>query len=131
MKNGNHPLVRRAMWGRVRKVHLVGIGGAGMSGIAEVLLASGYQVSGSDLKESEVTQRLRELGGKIYYGHKAEQIGDAEVKGVQRTKVRYIPLYKDEAFVLGIPFSKNAELVEDPYLKDLEVLIEVGCEYRP
>lgn len=79
MKNGNYHLARRAMWGRVKKVHLVGIGGAGMSGIAEVLLASGYEVSGSDLKESEVTQRLRELGGKIYYGHKAEQIGDAEV----------------------------------------------------
>ena len=71
--------VRAAMWGKLRRVHFVGIGGAGMSGIAEVLLNLGYQVSGSDLKQSEVTRRLSELGGKVYYGHRAEHVGDAEV----------------------------------------------------
>jgi len=79
MKNHNHQPSRTVMWGKVKKIHLVGIGGAGMSGIAEVLLTSGYQVSGSDLKETEVTRRLKELGGIIYYGHKAEYVGDAEV----------------------------------------------------
>ena len=71
--------VRAAMWGKVRRIHFVGIGGAGMSGIAEVLLNLGYQVSGSDLKQSEVSRRLAELGGKIFYGHRGEQVGDAEV----------------------------------------------------
>lgn len=67
----------------------------------------------------------------ILRGLNVTQIGDAEVKGLQRTRVKYIPLYKDEAFIFGMAFSKNAELVEAPDLKDLEVLIEVGCDYRP
>jgi len=70
---------RTAMWGKVRKIHFVGIGGAGMSGIAEVLLNLGYEVSGSDLKPSEVTKRLANLGGKIFAGHKREQVGEAEL----------------------------------------------------
>ncbi|HVI21964.1 MAG TPA: Mur ligase domain-containing protein, partial [Myxococcales bacterium] len=52
------------------KVHFVGIGGIGMSGIAELLLNLGYGVSGSDLKESETTQRLTQLGGIIHIGHR-------------------------------------------------------------
>jgi len=70
---------RAAMWGKVRRIHLVGIGGAGMSGIAEVLLNLGYRVSGSDLKKTELTRRLQKLGGRIFYGHRAHQVGDAEV----------------------------------------------------
>lgn len=70
---------RQAMWGKARRIHFVGIGGAGMSGIAEVLINLGYQVTGSDLKESEVSKRLAELGGRIFYGHRPEQVGDAEV----------------------------------------------------
>jgi UDP-N-acetylmuramate--alanine ligase len=58
--------------GRVRKIHMLGIGGSGMAGIAEVLLNLGYQISGTDLKESAATQRLTALGAKIFYGHKAE-----------------------------------------------------------
>jgi UDP-N-acetylmuramate--alanine ligase len=56
------------------KIHFVGIGGIGMSGIAEVLLNLGYKVSGSDLKESDTTERLRKLGGEIFIGHRAENI---------------------------------------------------------
>ena len=62
----------------VQQIHFVGIGGAGMSGIAEVLLNLGYQVSGSDLNESAVTRRLQELGAKIQIGHDAKHIGRAE-----------------------------------------------------
>jgi len=79
MNSGKNNLPRAPMWGKVRKIHLVGIGGAGMSGIAELLLNLGYQVSGSDLKKTEITERLKNLGGKIFYGHKPEQVGDAEV----------------------------------------------------
>jgi len=59
------------------KVHFVGIGGIGMSGIAEVLINQGYQVSGSDLGENEMTQRLSSLGAKIFKGHRTENITDA------------------------------------------------------
>jgi UDP-N-acetylmuramate--alanine ligase len=66
--------------GRVRSIHFVGIGGIGMSGIAEVLLASGFSVTGSDARESDVTRRLEELGARISVGeHRAENVGDADV----------------------------------------------------
>ncbi len=67
------------MFERYRVVHLVGIGGIGMSGIAEVLHNLDYEVTGSDLKDSETTKRLKSLGIKIYIGHKAENIDDAHV----------------------------------------------------
>jgi UDP-N-acetylmuramate--alanine ligase len=67
------------MYPRFQHIHFIGIGGIGMSGIAEVLLNLGYQVSGSDLKETEITRRLQTLGGEIAYGHKAEHIVGAEV----------------------------------------------------
>ena len=60
-------------------IHFVGIGGIGMSGIAEVLLNLGYQVSGSDQRESDVTRRLQSLGGRIFVGHRAEQMRSADV----------------------------------------------------
>ncbi|OEU76863.1 MAG: UDP-N-acetylmuramate--L-alanine ligase [Desulfuromonadales bacterium C00003093] len=67
------------MYGRIKKIHFVGIGGIGMSGIAELLLNQGYRVSGSDLRESETTQRLVELGGEIVVGHRAENIIECDV----------------------------------------------------
>jgi UDP-N-acetylmuramate--alanine ligase len=60
-------------------IHFVGIGGIGMSGIAELLLNLGYRVSGSDLKASDITANLAQLGGTIHIGHRAGQIGDADV----------------------------------------------------
>ena len=62
-----------------KRIHLVGIGGIGMCGIAEVLLTLGYSVSGSDVKASAITERLRNLGAEIFEGHKAEQIHGAHV----------------------------------------------------
>ncbi|MBM4338621.1 MAG: UDP-N-acetylmuramate--L-alanine ligase [Deltaproteobacteria bacterium] len=64
---------------KIRNIHFVGIGGIGMSGIAEVLLNLGYQISGSDVKESEVTRRLQTLGCEIHYGHKRENVKEADV----------------------------------------------------
>jgi len=63
---------------KVKRVHFVGIGGAGMSGIAEVLATQGYQVSGSDLAESAVTKRLARLGVKVAIGHQAENVAGAD-----------------------------------------------------
>lgn len=64
---------------RIRRIHFVGIGGAGMCGIAEVLLNLGYQVSGSDLKASAVTERLQSFGAQIHIGHRAENAESADV----------------------------------------------------
>ncbi|MET1080064.1 MAG: UDP-N-acetylmuramate--L-alanine ligase [Pseudomonas sp.] len=64
---------------RIRRIHFVGIGGAGMCGIAEVLLNLGYQVSGSDLKASAVTERLENFGATVFVGHRAENAEQADV----------------------------------------------------
>ena len=65
--------------GKIYHIHFVGIGGIGMSGIAEVLLNLGYHISGSDMKETEVTRRLQTLGCEISYGHRKENIKEADV----------------------------------------------------
>jgi len=67
------------MYGNIKRIHFVGIGGIGMSGIAEVLLNLGYKVSGSDLRSSEITERLTSLGGEIFYGHAGENVEGADV----------------------------------------------------
>jgi UDP-N-acetylmuramate--alanine ligase len=67
------------MFRKIQRIHLVGIGGSGMSGIAEVLLTLGFKVTGSDLAESETVRRLREQGGQISIGHQASNLGDAQV----------------------------------------------------
>lgn len=65
--------------GKYRRVHFVGIGGSGMNGIAEVLLALGFAVSGSDVKESATVQRLRALGGRVTIGHDAANVAEVDV----------------------------------------------------
>ena len=67
------------MFAKIQRVHFVGIGGIGMSGIAEVLLNLGYKVSGSDLKTSSLTQRLSGLGATVFEGHRSENVAGAEV----------------------------------------------------
>jgi len=64
---------------QVKRVHLIGIGGAGLSAVATVLLEQGYQVSGSDLHPSSNTRRLQEKGAQVYIGHAAEQLGEAQM----------------------------------------------------
>jgi UDP-N-acetylmuramate--alanine ligase len=65
--------------GRIRHVHMIGIGGIGMSSIAEVLVNRGFRVTGSDMKKNDVTDRLESLGAVVYEGHAAEHVADAEV----------------------------------------------------
>ncbi len=67
------------MFKKIQHIHFVGIGGSGMSGIAEVLLNLGYKVTGSDLAHSETVKRLETLGGKVYIGHDASHVGGAQV----------------------------------------------------
>jgi UDP-N-acetylmuramate--alanine ligase len=95
-----------------QRIHLVGIGGSGMSGIAEVLLSSGYAVSGSDLKASPVTERLRNLGAKIYEGHHAENVEGAHVVVIS-SAVRADNVEVVEAHRLKIPVIPRAEMLAE------------------
>jgi UDP-N-acetylmuramate--alanine ligase len=79
------------MFAKIQRIHFVGIGGIGMSGIAEVLLTLGYKVSGSDLKHSPVTERLAELGAIIFIGHRAENVTGAEVVVTSSAIIRENP----------------------------------------
>ena len=69
----------RSLMHRIRQIHFVGIGGAGMSGIAEVLINLGFKVSGSDLQQSDATRRLETLGAAVFQGHAGEHLGAADV----------------------------------------------------
>jgi UDP-N-acetylmuramate--alanine ligase len=95
-----------------QQIHLVGIGGSGMSGIAEVLLSSGYAVSGSDLKQSPVTERLRKLGARIFEGHQAENVRGAHVVVIS-SAVRPDNVEVVEAQKLKIPVIPRAEMLAE------------------
>ena len=71
---------------KVKNIHFVGIGGAGMSGIAEVLLNLGFAVSGSDLANNATTKRLVKFGATVYQGHATENLGKADVVGWLRAR---------------------------------------------
>jgi UDP-N-acetylmuramate--alanine ligase len=97
---------------RIRHIHFVGIGGAGMSGIAEVLLNLGYEVSGSDLKRSAVTDRLAGLGARVLEGHAGANLGDTQVV-VTSTAVRAENPEVVEARRRGIPVIPRAEMLAE------------------
>ena len=96
--------------GRIQCVHLVGIGGSGMGGIAEVLLNLGYKVQGSDLKANAVTERLARLGATIFIGHSALNLGDADVVVVSSAVVRANPEVAS-ALAERIPVVARAEML--------------------
>ena len=95
-----------------QRIHLVGIGGSGMCGIAEVLLSSGYAVSGSDLKATPVTERLRSLGATICEGHAAEHVQGAHVVVIS-SAVSQENVEVAEAHRLKIPVIPRAEMLAE------------------
>src|SRR5579863_52529 len=95
-----------------KRIHLVGIGGIGMSGIAEVLLTLGYSVSGSDAKSSAITERLRNMGAEIFEGHRADQIHGAHVVVVS-SAIRGENAEIAEAHRLKIPVIPRAEMLAE------------------
>src|SRR5947207_10824299 len=94
-------------------IHFVGIGGIGMSGIAEVLLNLGYQVSGSDIVESETTRRLVTLGARISYGHRGEQVTPEVDVVVISSAVKYANPEVVRARELMIPVIPRAEMLAE------------------
>jgi UDP-N-acetylmuramate--alanine ligase len=100
------------MLGKIRKIHFVGIGGIGMSGIAEVLLNLGFTVSGSDVKATAVTERLAKLGARIFEGHAAPNVHGAQVVVTSSA----VPRTNDEiteAERLQIPVIPRAEMLAE------------------
>lgn len=102
------------MFERYKVIHFVGIGGIGMSGIAEVLFNLGYDVTGSDIKDSDTTKRLRDLGIKVYIGHKEENVDDSRV-----------------VVISSAVSDKNPEIIEAkrksiPVIPRAEMLAELG-----
>jgi UDP-N-acetylmuramate--alanine ligase len=106
-----------------QRIHLVGIGGIGMSGIAEVLLTLGYSVSGSDTKPSTITERLQDLGAVVYEGHKASNVEGAHVVVISSAVKADNPEVK-EAHKRKIPVIPRAEMLAE--LMRLKYGIAVG-----
>src|SRR5690349_11892024 len=100
------------MFAKIQRIHFVGIGGIGMSGIAEVLLTLGYKVSGSDLKTSPVTKRLASLGAKIFEGHRAENIAGAEVVVASSAVTASNPEI-NAAHAAHVPVIQRAEMLAE------------------
>src|SRR6476469_8644035 len=100
------------MLGRTRRIHFVGVGGIGMSGIAELLVNLGYDVTGSDAKRSDVTDRLETLGVRVSAGHDAAQVGAADVVVVSSAIARENPEVV-EARRRKIPVIPRAEMLAE------------------
>src|SRR6266704_3535100 len=101
------------MFAKIQRIHFVGIGGIGMSGIAEVLLNLGYKISGSDLKQSLVTERLQQLGAVIFDGHSTTNIAGAEV------------VVTSSAINIGNPEVEEARRLHVPVIPRAEMLAEL------
>ena len=107
---------------RIHKIHFIGIGGAGMSGIAEVLLNQGYQISGSDIAQSKTTVRLEKLGAKIFIGHKAGNVESTDVvvissavsetnNEVKAAKKRRIPIIRRAEMLAELMRYRHAVVI--------------------
>jgi len=109
--NLQNPLPIKAL-GKVKQIHFVGIGGTGMNGIAEVLFNLGYAVSGSDIKESPVTQHLTQLGIQVFIGHQADNISQADVvvvsTAIDKTNPEVAAAYQQH-----IPVIPRAEMLAE------------------
>ncbi len=101
------------IFGRTRHIHMVGIGGIGMSGMAEILLQKGYTVTGSDAKEGDTIKRLRELGAKIHIGHDKKNIEGADVVVFTSAVKAEENLETKAAIEAGIPVIKRAEMLAE------------------
>jgi UDP-N-acetylmuramate--alanine ligase len=102
----------KTMGRKIRQIHFVGIGGIGMSGIAEVLVNLGYKVTGSDLRDSQATERLRKLGATVVVGHRVENIAGADVV-VTSTAVGRENVEAEAARQAMIPVIPRAEMLAE------------------
>ena len=97
---------------KIGNIHFIGIGGIGMSGIAEVLMSHGYDVQGSDLNDTKITRRLQKLGIKIYLGQNAQNIIDADVVVVS-SAIKSDNIELQKASHLNLPIVQRAEMLAE------------------
>src|SRR5699024_2298807 len=107
------PIQTQPVFGRTRHIHMVGIGGIGMSGMAEILLLKGYKVTGSDSNEGEAVARLRELGADISIGHSEENIGGADVVVYTSAVKADNNIETRAALEKGLPVIQRAEMLAE------------------
>src|SRR5215475_2797366 len=100
------------MFKRYQQIHFVGIGGSGMSGIAEILSNLGYRVTGSDLRRNDATERLERLGVKIFVGHAPTHVDGAHVV-VYSSAVSRDNVEVREARLQGVPVISRAEMLAE------------------
>jgi len=100
------------LYGKIKKLHFVGIGGIGMSGIAEILINMGYEVSGSDIRTSDTVKRLRELGATIHLGHKEDNVQGTDVVVISAAIKDDNPEVA-EAQELNIPVIPRAQMLAE------------------
>ncbi len=112
------------MFGKVKKVHFVGIGGIGMSGIAELLINLGFEVTGSDMKTTNITENLQKHGAVIHEGHKPENVNDSDVL-VYSSAVQVDNPELQRAKDKQIPIIRRAEMLSE-LLKLKQISIAVG-----
>ncbi len=98
--------------GKIKHIHFIGIGGSGMNGIAQVLLNQGFFITGSDLKESQTVENLRNMGAKIYIGHRPENVEGADVV-VYSSAVKEDNVELLRAKELGIPTIPRGEMLAE------------------
>ena len=108
----SQPVSFKDFMGRIRKVHFVGIGGAGMSGIADVMNTLGYQVSGSDLASNAVTEQLESSGVKVYHSHTVKNVSDVDVV-VTSTAISRDNVEVEAAVTNRIPVVPRAEMLAE------------------
>ena len=106
------------MFASIKRIHFVGIGGIGMSGIAEVLFNLGYRISGSDLRRSQITERLSSLGIQVHYGHAPQHVAEADVvvysSGLQTKPYAAPAAIRGSTGMVYIVFSPPPELPARP-----------------
>ncbi len=107
------PIQTQPIFGRTRHIHMVGIGGIGMSGMAEILLLKDYKVTGSDATSGETIPRLKELGARIYIGHDAKNIEGADVVVYTSAVKAEENIETKAALKQGIPVIKRAEMLAE------------------
>jgi UDP-N-acetylmuramate--alanine ligase len=100
------------MFKKIRQIHFVGIGGSGMSGIAEVLLKLGYRVTGSDISKNTTSERLQKIGATVFVGHRAKNVEGADVV-VTSTAINRANEEVREAHRLGIPVIPRIEMLAE------------------
>ncbi|MDX1638052.1 MAG: UDP-N-acetylmuramate--L-alanine ligase [Balneolaceae bacterium] len=112
MSNGKN-IQTQPIFGRTRQIHMVGIGGIGMSGMAEILLQKGYKVTGSDASMSETVERLRQLGAEVHIGHNEANIEGADVVVYTSAVKANENIETRAALEKGIPVIKRAEMLAE------------------